>query len=332
MGLESEELPLPLQPPRTSDSHNLRDTNIPLGSGFTAGIGAFGVGGMGVDYKTGLYSGVTLTSYQNLRVAPAIAYRLNDLFSAGLSLNLSWAQMKYDVAGGFGQQKHDTADSYGYGATIGLKVTPMKDLTFGVAYETKSDFQDFKFTIPAHTGMTPGGPVNFPGGSDKLAFDQPAVASAGVAYRAVPALLLAFDVQWINWSDVMGKGKPKYTNDTSATGAQPFDMSWDDQVVYKVGVEFAAAPTVKIRAGFDYGKNPLDANRAFENIAFPAVAESHVTLGLGWDATEAVCVNVGGMYSPKTTVKGGNAAGQGLVSYETAMSQYSIDLGVAWKF
>jgi long-chain fatty acid transport protein len=305
---------------------------LPFAKDFAFGLGAFGVGGMGVDYKPGLYSSPTLTSYMNLRVAPAIAWKANELFSVGLTANLSWAQMEYDVASAFLQVPHDTASSFGYGATLGVKITPTKDLTFGLAYETKSDFQDFEFTIPAHTASDgAGGTYPAPGGVDKLAFDQPAVASAGVAYRAVPALLLAFDVQWINWSDVMGAGKPKYTNDTAATGSMPFNMTWDDQVVYKIGAELAATEAIKVRAGFDYGKNPLDPNRAFENIAFPAVAESHITLGLGWDITPAWGLQVGGMYSPKTTVKGANAAEQGIVAYETSMSQYSIDVGVSWK-
>lgn len=317
---------------------------LPMNKDFTFGLGAFGVGGMGVDYAPGgLYNGGgffpdggTLTSFMNLRVAPALAYKVNELFSAGVTLNLSWAQMEHDVAGGVGQWPHDTASSFGYGATVGVKITPTKDLTFGLAYETKSDFQDFEFDIPSHDMFTfqpPPAPqvITVPGGKDKLAFDQPAVASAGVAYRAVPALLLAFDVQWINWSDVMGKNKPKYTNDVfTSTGSMPFDMSWDDQIVFKVGAEFAATEAIKVRAGYDYGKNPLSPDRAFENIAFPAVAESHITLGLGWDITPAWGLQVGGMYSPKSTVKGANAQ-QFLTEYETSMSQYSIDLGVSWK-
>jgi len=99
-----------------------------------------------------------------------------------------------------------------------------------------------------------------------------------------------------------------------------------------VGAELAVAKSVKLRAGFDYGKHPLDPARAFENIAFPAVAESHVTAGLGWDATETLAINVGGMYSPKVTVSGANAAGQGLASYQTSMAQYAIDLGLGWRF
>ena len=318
---------------------------IPLGSGFTAGIGAFGVGGMGVDYKANLYGGVTLTSYQMLRLAPAIAYKVNDMFSAGVTFNAMWAQMKFDVASGFGQQPHDTANSFGFGATLGLKFTPVKDLTFGLAYETKSTFHDFMFDIPAHqVSDGAGGAITIPAGTDELEFNQPAVASGGVAWRAVPGLVLAADVQWINWSDVMGKNKPVYENMApngfTTTGAQPFNMSWEDQVVYKVGVSYDATPALALRAGYNYGKMPLVAGRAFENIAFPAVAEHHVTLGAGYAVTERLAINVAGMFSPKATIKGSNPSvppplggtGQGIASYETNMSQFSIDVGVAWQF
>ncbi len=305
---------------------------LPLGGGLTAGLGAFGVGGMGVDYESSLYSGASLTSYQNMRLAPAIGWKLNDMFSAGLSVNVMWAQMKYDVASGFGQQKHDTANAFGYGATLGVKLTPMKELTFGLAYETKSFFGNFEFDIPAHVGFTPVGPVNFPGGTDQLDFDQPAVFSGGVAWRAVPALLLALDVQWINWSDTSGKNLPEYKNNTQLTGAQPFNMGWEDQVVVKVGAAFDVTPAVVLRAGYNYGKMPLDAARAFENIVFPAIAEHHVSLGLGWAVTPTLAVNAGVTYSPQAKLSGANAAEQGLVSYETTMSQIAGDIGLGWKF
>lgn len=310
---------------------------LPLGGGLTAGLGAFGVGGMGVDYESNLYSGATLTSYQNLRIAPAIAWKPNDLFSAGLAVNVMWGQMKFDVASGFGQQKHDTANAYGYGATLGVKLTPMKELTFGLAYESKSFFGNYEFDIPSH--QVPdgqGGAVTVPGGTDQLDFDQPAVVSGGVAWRALPALLLALDVQWINWSDVMGQAKPAYRNDTRLTGALPFDMRWEDQVVVKVGAAFDVTPDFTLRAGYNYGKIPLDASRAFESIAFPAIAEHHVALGLGWAATPSLMVNAGLTYSPKAKLSGANAApppaGQGIASYETTMSQIAADLGVGWRF
>jgi long-chain fatty acid transport protein len=307
---------------------------LPITPELVFGLGAFGVGGMGVDYDSNLYAGVTVTSYQQLRLAPAIAFKVNDMFSAGVTLNAMWGQMKYDVAGGqpFGQALHDTANSFGIGATVGLKFTPVKDLTFGLAYETKSSFQDYEFDVTGGSRLTPVGPAPFPAGTDKLAFDQPAVASAGVAFRAVPALVLALDVEWINWSDVMGAGLPAYSNDITQTGAQPFNMTWDDQVVFKVGAELEAMKGLALRLGYNYGKNPLTANRAFENIAFPAIAEHHVTAGVGYAVSEKLAINVAGMWSPEAKLSGANLNEQGISAYETKMSQFSIDVGVAWQF
>jgi len=76
----------------------------------------------------------------------------------------------------------------------------------------------------------------------------------------------------------------------------------------------------------------FDGARAFESIAFPAIAEHHISLGLGWAATPTLALNAGFTYSPKAKLSGSNAAEQGLVSYETTMSQFAADLGVGWKF
>lgn len=303
---------------------------IPLGSGLTLGLGLFGVAGMGVDYDPNLYGGRTYTSYLQARFTPGIAYRVNDQWSLGLTLNAMAAQMKWDVASGFQQQPHDTATSLGYGATLGVQFRPVKSVTVGLAYETKSVFQDFSFDIGAHPNPQPP-PATFPGGKDKLKFDQPAVATLGVAVSPLETLLVALDVEWIQWSSTNGENKPKFTNDTSQTGAMPWNMNWKDQWVVKLGGQVAATKELTVRAGWNYGKQPLDKDRAFEDIAFPAIAEHHVTAGLGYAFTPALAANLGGMYAPKAKLSGANL-NQGLASYETSMSQYSIDAGVSYRF
>ena len=62
-----------------------------------------------------------------------------------------------------------------------------------------------------------------------------------------------------------------------------------------------------LRAGYNYGKMPLDSGRAFENIAFPAVSEQHFTAGLGLNLTKKLTLNIGGMYSPTVKLTGSNA-------------------------
>jgi long-chain fatty acid transport protein len=306
---------------------------LPIGGGFSAGIGAFGTAGMGVDYDPDLFGSTLATSYQQLRLAPALSWK-SGAFSIGVAANLAWAQMSFEAATTLGQVPHDTTDSFGYGATVGVKFAPTETVALGLSYETKTTFQDFEWTIPSHPVPNPVPPpaqVSVPGGKDTLKFDQPGVLSGGVAWKAMPELSLALDVQWIQWSATNGKDQPKWTNDTQLTGAMPFNLDWSDQLVFKVGGEYAATPAWKVRAGYNYGKQPLNADRFFENIAFPAIAEHHISLGLGWNATKELAINLAGTYSPKSTLSGSSAA-LGNAAYETSMSQYAIDLGVGWAF
>ncbi len=302
----------------------------------TLGLAAVGVAGMGVDYPMDLYGGNTLTSYMNLRIAPAASYQIMKGLSVGVAANLMYATMKYEVAGGMGWPPRDTAGSFGYGATIGLSYTPVDMVTLGVAYETKGFFQDFEFDIPQHVQVVGfdsfGNPImgTVPGGTEKLAFDQPAVATVGASVRPTEGLLVAADVEWINWSDTNGKDQPAFDTNPQLTGAQAWNMNWDDQIVLKLGAQYAVTPALKVRAGYNYGKMPLDPSRAFENIAFPAIAEHHITLGAGY-SFGGLTVNVAGVYVPEAKITGSNPA-QGISSYETKMSQIAFDLGAAYRF
>ncbi len=198
---------------------------IPLSEKFRFGIGAYGVAGMGVDYPANLYGGVTYTSYSQMRFAPALSYKINDMVSVGAAINVMYATMEFN-AGGPTQQPHMGASSFGYGATIGVLVKPIDMIQIGLAYETKSYFQDFAFNTAA--------------GIDKIEFDQPQVATIGLGIKPIKDLVIGFDVEWINWSETNGQNLPKYT--TNASGAMPWNMDWSDQFVYKVGVQYTVDP------------------------------------------------------------------------------------------
>ncbi len=284
---------------------------------FTVGVAALGTNGLGVDYAAGangLFGSATLTSYSNFRLAPAVAYRVTDRFSVGVTANLMYAWMKYDVMGAAGVAPRDTAYSYGYGATLGVSYQAPEGVNLSAAYETKSTFQDFEFNLPT--------------GTEKMKFDQPDVASAGVAFRPIQPLLIAADLQWIRWSTTNGKNQPELTQ--KAADSMPFNMSWSDQTVLKIGAQYDVTKQVQVRAGYNYGSDILDATRAFENIAFPAVAKHHYTVGGGY-AFGALTVNAAVQYSPEAKLQGSNTD-QYITAYQTSMSQLAFDLGASWKF
>jgi len=305
----------------------------PLGDKLAVGLGAFGVSGMGVDYPADLYGSTTLTSYMNLRVAPAASYKVTDQISIGVAANLMYATLEYAVAGAatsVNMEPRESTSAMGFGATVGVTYKPIKELTVGLAYESKSFFADFEWDIPSHTINTPGGPATVPGGTEKLAFDQPQMVTLGASWSPIEPLLVAADVEWINWSSTNGKDMPEFTTDPNATGAMKWNLNWSDQVVVKIGGQYAATKELKVRAGYNYGKMPLDADRGFENIAFPAVAEHHVTLGAGYDAGP-LTVNVAAVWSPEAKLTGESPL-QNLPTYETKMSQIAVDLGLAYRF
>lgn len=293
---------------------------IPLNDSTSFGLGAYGVSGMGVDYNLQpLTMGLLHTSYSLMRFAPGVSYKVNDVVSVGATLNLSYAQMEYSmmsmVAGG--QIVNMGSSAFGYGATIGVTVKPVEMLTIGLAYETTSFFQDFKFN--QYTSNAGGAD---PGVSENtLEFNQPMNATAGLGIRPVEGLLVAFDVQWIRWSETNGNDLPEFIGGN-------FDMQWDDQIVYKLGLQYQVVPMLAIRAGVNYGKMPLSESNneaLMANMFFPAVSEWHFTAGAGIKLSETLCIDLGYMYSPEATVKTFNGG-------ESSMTQYAMDIGIAYKY
>jgi long-chain fatty acid transport protein len=287
---------------------------LPVNDRFTFGFGAYGVCGMGVDYPSNLYHNVTYTEYQLMKFAPAIAHRINNNLSIGAALNLNYATMEFH-AGSPIEQPHKDGEVLGVGVTVGTMYKVSENVALGLAYESKQSFSDFRF--------------NTPGGTDKLRLNQPQSLTCGLGIKPTDRFRMAFDVSWIDWPQTVGKNLPSYTQNRS--GATAWNMNWDEQFVYKLGCEYDVDNKTKLRLGYNYARNPLDSSRAFENIAFPAITEHHITGGLGINLTDKLILNLGAMYAPKVSFETANS-NQFINSATTEMSQYSIEVGIAKLF
>ena len=91
-------------------------------------------------------------------------------------------------------------------------------------------------------------------------------------------------------------------------------FGWEDQVVYKVGVEFRPSEKLALRAGFNYGESPIKggnrtatipgfgaADAAFANYLFPAITETHVTLGLSYKMDKNLTISGYYLYAPEAS-------------------------------
>jgi long-chain fatty acid transport protein len=295
----------------------------------TFGIGAFGVSGMGVDYRNKGDDLLNMhTTFQFMRVIPAIAYKVNDAISISGALHLAYgsldmgtaiAMMGINMGGGQSQ-------TYGIGAQL------------GIAY----NMGDF-----VYAGLTYQSPVNMTykrvfdsdldGQFEDLKLTQPQELAFGVGVKPMDNLKVGMDIRWINWKNAKG-----YKH-----------FQWRDQWVIALGGEFKPTQKLALRAGYNYGKSPIRGgtkdttpNKTIPNFAapfsdfqiamfnligFPAITEHHITLGLGYEFTKNFSIDLAYKHAFNKKVSATDNAGMGMF-VEAQNAQNAISIGLNWKF
>ncbi len=301
------------------------------------GLGAYGVSGMGVDYRNKHRSlGNMHTQLQFMRFVPAIGYKINKQLAIGAALHLAWGAL--DMGATFGKDTNNdgqpdqfwnagggTSNAYGIGFSIGINFKPLDNVCLGAYYQSPISMT-YKRVLD-----TDGN-----GAFEDLKLEQPQEVSIGVGYRPFEGLKVGFDIRWINWSDAEGYKQFK----------------WDDQWVFAVGGEYYATPKLALRLGYNYAKSPIkdatgvsttnannipnlsapfsDSYVAFFNlIGFPAITEHHITMGFGYHFTEHFIFNMSYVYAFENKVETTDANG---TYYGAKNSQHSIGISLDWNF
>lgn len=317
--------------------------SVPLSepaSAWRFGLAAYGVSGLGVDYRgtdidnSGYYDfgemGVyplmqgEYTSLQIMKFAPALAAQITDKLSLGGAIHIDYASL--DLRDG-------ASPSYGYGFQLGAIFAPVDSVKLGASYTSAQtvNHRDIKDFMPF-------------GSRDNLELEAPQQLNLGVACSlSTPAdILVEADVKWINWSD--------------AKGYRDFD--WQDQWVYALGVQAKPLKALTLRAGYNYGKNPVKTHNNFDGtnpavngrmvqgsyfptyyyetfriIGFPAVVEQHITFGAGIAITPKLTLNAGFMHAfeEKISETGTDLTGSP-IALESTLSESSYDFGLTWTF
>ncbi|MEI6748700.1 MAG: outer membrane protein transport protein [Bacteroidota bacterium] len=120
----------------------------------------------------------------------------------------------------------------------------------------------------------------------------------GMSYKATEKLMLALDVEWVNWAKAFDKMEIKLTNGSSTNvntmiGSSvlniDFPLKWKNTVIVKIGGEYAVTKQFTMRLGYAYGSNPVPEATVFP--AFPAVVAHHVTIGASLNINEKLTLS-----------------------------------------
>jgi long-chain fatty acid transport protein len=300
------------------------------------GFGAYGVSGLGVDYRGTAISGTIpvppgfprvplaaglRTDLLIMKFAPTVAYVPLPWLSIGAALNIDYSTL--DLGSGHGS-------AFGLGAQIGAIVKPHPKISLGLTYITPQNITYRRVTD-----------FNGDGSLDDLTLGAPGNLGFGVAVEPIlKKLLIEGNLKWINWSNARGYK----------------DFGWRDQVVLNIGAQYKPIPKLALRLGYNYGVNPVTPHRNFNGgpnsftdvqgfrvptyffesfrvIGFPAIVQHHFTCGIGYNITDKFIANLGYMhaFAQPLTEHGTNLFGQP-AKFRSVLYENSIELGFSVRF
>ena len=303
----------------------------------SVGVSVYGNGGMNTDYKKGIplfgtsRAGVDLSQ---LFIAPTFAIQVAPGQALGISLNLAYQRFEAKGLQNFAGPcpscfssspgnvtNRGNDSSTGWGVKVGYTGKITDAVTIGATYQSKTHMGEFD----KYKGL-------FAGKGD---FDIPETYGIGVAFKAMPALTVAFDVQRINYSDVDSVGNKVdclFAGMCQVGSSNGAGFGWRDMTAYKLGVSYDYSKTLTLRGGLSTARQPIRSSQTLFNILAPATVETHLTFGATWALSNKSELSLSYMHAFEKTVHGANSipAGGGFPGGNVNLRMYEDSLGIAY--
>ena len=265
-----------------------------------AGVGVWGVAGMGTNYVIGKKSDVQLnnfgmsTNLQLLQIGFPIAFKIHSISLAFTPIvmygNLT---INYDPTSGQSTPpevglSQNVGGGFALGFLYDFEELEIEGLKFGLNYKS-SIALDYKNQISRATQPFKGFGIDL---SDTLS--QPAELGIGTSYT-YENHSIAFDIKDTFWSSAQGYG----------------GFGWEDGIVYATGYQYKTE-NWSVRVGYNYGKSVVinlpnaktspkaSALNVFNILGFPATAEQHLTFGGSYKVNNNFSVDIGVVYQTES--------------------------------
>ena len=235
------------------------------------GIALGAVGGSSLDYGSewagaALLEDITLTAMQ---VNPALSYQINEQWSVGAGIQLSWAALQQSTSAL--TVKQDTDWAYGY--NLGVMYTPTDKLKLGASYRSKLE-HEFNNDVK--------GPTNI-GLLNSLSTDivVPEIIDCKCELCVETNSLTC----WRVFSCTVGvSGMTTVLDFGTQIGGLQIDRDWDDVWKFAVGADYQLNSDWRLKAGFSYETSPQD-DPTMQYVDLPVGEQYRYSVGAStyWD-------------------------------------------------
>jgi long-chain fatty acid transport protein len=287
--------------------------------------------------------------YVHETVSPILAYKINDRHNIGISANYMVQRVKVDGLEkadrtpsalnpiGSASPGHVTNRGYDYSTgwsfTLGWQWHVIDEVTIGLTYQPKTSMRRFdKYKgFLAHKGK----------------LDIPSFYSGGIAWRVIPCVVVAFDVQHYAWDEIQSLHNPLLHDGV----IQPLGskhgpgFGFRSQTFFRLGVDWRIDECWSVRAGYRYGNTPIRRSQTVVNQLTLDCVENYLTAGAtyAWNP----CWEVSGFfaYGFEKRIKGKHSIPEGIpIALPGAMfgfgggnadlveQKFALGLALGWNY
>jgi long-chain fatty acid transport protein len=215
-------------------------------SRFTLGVLALNTFGGKLSYAKMAVPAINATQDALLEFVVGTSFEISDKLSVGASLRVGLGLFSSDVTDLPITAKVE-ANGLGVGMTFGGMFRPSKRVKLAAVWRS-----------PLTVRTSGDSVIQFPSGESSQLAEHvqrwPQQAAVSAALAITPALTLAVQADWSEWSRVQQLSVELPKNPPLN---QVYNVAWNDSYAVHVGGEFRVNPTAKVRAGGWYDTNAV---------------------------------------------------------------------------
>lgn len=305
-----------------------------LSDRFAVGLGTFSYFGLAEEYDdnwVGRYY-AQKNVLLGLSLMPAVSFKATEWLAIGAGLNAMYGYLDSELPIRTGApddgQLELNDETWGFGANVGVLITPRRGTRFGVTYLSPVDL-DFE-DRPRFSNLGPLGGAIFANPPQlDLGLTVPQSVMLSGSHDLSPTWALLANVGWQNWSQF---GKVDVGVDSATPSSLTKDLNYDDTWHGAIGAQFRASQWWLLSVGFAYDTSAVsDEDRTF---SLPMGEAYRFGLGAQWQVSQAVSLGAAGefMWAGDMPVTQ-ESAYRGRVSGSFEESWFAFfNLNLTWRF
>lgn len=293
---------------------------------FKAGVAFYTPYGSSINW-TDNWPGADLNQSVSLRVftiQPTISWRILPRLSVGAGLMVTWGNVDLNKGlvspTGFNTVMAGLGSDFRVGTTVPASVNlkgnahPRIGVNVGVMYDINDQWtvganfrSEMKMKVKAgeasvrYSSIQVGemlekilpalGKVN----KAEFSAEMPcaAIYNAGVSYKPIKPLVLAFDLQFTQWS-AYKQLDIKFADPVLSDFDQSIPKDYHDSWTFHLGAQYTLTPRLDLRAGLMLDTSPIDKNHY--NPETPGMTKLEPSLGLSFRPIEILSIDLGLLY------------------------------------